>query len=130
MPGDFASQLAHLRLLIGWQLAVPGVPLLFMGGEFGQGPEWDALGELCWDEADQDQRTALAAYHGSAQHLYRRHRALWQGDDERDGFQWIDNENAAESVLAFLRQTTDKNPDTKTYRAFPQQMKPRPMTPS
>ena len=43
MPGDFASQLAHLRLLMGWQLAVPGVPLLFMGGEFGQGPEWDAL---------------------------------------------------------------------------------------
>ena len=32
---------ANLRLLYAWQYAQPGKKLLFMGGEFGQGREWN-----------------------------------------------------------------------------------------
>src|SRR5690606_28224424 len=39
--GDWWQRRAQHRLLIGWQVAVPGRPLLFQGAEFGQGREWN-----------------------------------------------------------------------------------------
>ena len=41
MPGQDQHRFANLRLLYGWQHAQPGKKLLFMGGEFGQGREWN-----------------------------------------------------------------------------------------
>ena len=52
LPGDFSAQLAQLRLLLGYQVAVPGRPLLFQGGEWGQGREWAWQQSADWHEAD------------------------------------------------------------------------------
>ncbi len=41
MPGDEWQQFANLRVLFGNQWLNPGKKLLFMGQEFGQGPEWN-----------------------------------------------------------------------------------------
>src|SRR5216684_894018 len=48
MPGDDWRKFANLRLLLGYQLSVPGKKLLFMGGEFGQWAEWDHDASLEW----------------------------------------------------------------------------------
>ena len=48
MPGNGRQMLANLRLLFGCQYTHPGKKLLFMGGEFGQGTEWNFNKALDW----------------------------------------------------------------------------------
>jgi len=104
MPGDWWQRRAHLRILLGYQVAVPGRPLLFMGGEFGQGREWDWASSLTWCEAAEPDRAGITAFLRESLRLYRTMPALFARDDTRDGFQWVDCENWQESTLAFLRK--------------------------
>ena len=48
MPGDEWQKFANLRLLFGYQAAVPGKKLLFMGGDIGQWAEWDHDSSVQW----------------------------------------------------------------------------------
>ena len=104
LPGDWWKKRAQLRLLLGYQVAVPGRPLLFQGGEFGQGREWNWDRSVDWDEAQEPERVGVSNYLRKALHLYQSEPALHVRDDFRDGFQWVDCDNAAESILAFLRK--------------------------
>ena len=103
-PGDWWQRRAQLRLLLGYQIAVPGRKLIFQGDEFGEGREfaWDRT--VSWDEARQPDRQQITAFLARCLTLYRSEPALHVRDDHRDGFQWVDCDNAAESVLAFLRR--------------------------
>ena len=103
MPGDWWRKRAQLRLLLGYQVTVPGRKLLFQGGEFGQGREfaWDR--RVDWDEAAEPERAGIMAFLSTALRAYQTEPALYARDDHRDGFQWVEDANAAESVLAFLR---------------------------
>jgi 1,4-alpha-glucan branching enzyme len=104
MPGDWWRKRAQLRLLFGYQVAVPGRPLLFQGAEFGQGREWDWDRSADWNESEEPERRGIADFLRAALRLYRSEKALHERDDHRDGFQWVDCDNAAESLLAFLRK--------------------------
>ncbi|MCK6487152.1 MAG: 1,4-alpha-glucan branching protein GlgB [Planctomycetes bacterium] len=110
MPGDWWQRRAHLRLLMGYQATVPGRPLMFQGGEFGVGREFDWNHRLDWHEADEPDRRGLVAFLRAALALYRSEPALHVRDDHRDGFQWVDCENAAQSILAFLRKAPGAPP--------------------
>ncbi|MCH8497599.1 MAG: 1,4-alpha-glucan branching protein GlgB [Marinobacter sp.] len=105
MPGDAWQQRANLRLLLSYMYAYPGGKLLFMGGEFGQYQEWDALAQLDWGLLDHPGHRGLQHLVSDLNRLYRAEPALHQRDYQADGFQWIDCHDTTQSVISFLRRS-------------------------
>jgi 1,4-alpha-glucan branching enzyme len=108
MPGDDWQRFANLRMLLGYQWLFPGKKLLFMGGEIGQSGEWNANSQLDWWLLD------AGPYHRGIQRfvqdlncLYKNEPGLWKADYDHVGFYWIDCSDNDNSVLSFVRQTTD-----------------------
>ncbi len=104
MPGDVWQKCANLRLLFGYQYTQPGKKLLFMGGEFGQWREWDHESSLDWHLLDGEQHSGLQRYVRDLNTLYRAELALHELDCEPHGFEWIDCNDAEQSILTFLRR--------------------------
>jgi len=103
MAGDDWQQRANLRLLLGYQYAMPGKKLLFMGGELGQRREWNHDGSLDWHLLTQPGHAGLLRFVADLNALYAREPALSVCDFERGGFEWLDPDDADRSVLCFLR---------------------------
>ncbi|MDQ3145720.1 MAG: 1,4-alpha-glucan branching protein GlgB, partial [Actinomycetota bacterium] len=103
MPGDRPHQLADLRALFGWMWALPGAPLLFMGGELGQDREWASDRSLDWHLLEHAGHAGVAALVRTLNRVTREEAALWSGDYEPVGFEWIDADDAEGSCYAFLR---------------------------
>ncbi len=103
MHGDPWQRRAHLRLLFCYQFTQPGKKLLFMGSELGQEREWDHDGTLSWELGEQPERIGLRWLLADLHKLYRKHPCLYVGDGEEEGFQWVDCDDNARSVIAYLR---------------------------
>jgi 1,4-alpha-glucan branching enzyme len=110
MPGDLWQQFANLRLLYGYMWAHPGKKLLFMGGEFGQRSEWAHERALEWGLLQHAEHAGLARWVRDLNALYTGEPALHEIDFEAAGFQWVDADNADQSVLAFLRRGRSGRP--------------------
>lgn len=108
MPGGYEEKFSNLRLLYGCMLTHPGKKLLAMGQEFAQFKEFSASGELEWDLLDFDAHTILRNYVKALNHFYKKEPALYLLDNNTDGFEWINNTAANESVVSFLRKTHKK----------------------
>ncbi|MGQ9622239.1 MAG: 1,4-alpha-glucan branching protein GlgB [Candidatus Caldatribacteriaceae bacterium] len=109
MPGDDWQKFANLRLLFGLLFGYPGKKLLFMGGEFGQRREWNHDAALDWFLLEYEPHRGLRRFVRDLNHLYLREKALWESDHEHAGFEWIDCNDAENSVITFLRK--GKDPD-------------------
>ena len=107
MPGDPWERMANLRLLFAWLFAHGGKKLLFMGGEFAQGHEWNHDTALDWGLLDQPDHKGIHDLVCDLNGLYRRHPALYEGDCQPDGFSWIDCGDRFNSVLTLLRKASD-----------------------
>ncbi len=103
MPGDAWQKFANLRLLLAYMWAEPGKKLLFMGGEFGQGAEWDHDGSLAWHLLEVGWHAGVQRFCRDLLHLYRETPALWRQDTQPGGFQWVDFRDAEQGVVSFLR---------------------------
>ena len=103
MPGDRIAQFANLRAYLAFQWAHPGKQLLFMGGEFAQSTEWSQERGLEWWLAGYPEHRGVQRLVHELNRCYREHGALWELDHEPGGFEWIDEHDAAENVIAFLR---------------------------
>jgi len=105
MPGaDDWQKFANLRLLLGYMYSQPGKKLLFMGAEFGQWREWQHEESLDWHLLRYAPHQGVMQWVKDLNHLYRHEPALHEGDCEPWGFEWIDCDDAAASVLTFLRK--------------------------
>ncbi len=109
MPGDYWQQFANLRLLYGYQYAMPGKKLLFMGGEFAQWTEWDHDAELDWALTVHRYHDGIRRFVGDLNHLYRSNPALYETDFAGEGFRWIQADDWQNSVFAFCRMAKDPN---------------------
>src|SRR5690606_7859449 len=107
MPGDPWQQFANLRLLLVNQFTQPGKKLLFMGGEFGQWAEWNHDTSLDWNLLDWPSHRGILKLVDDLNRLYRAEPALHEGDCQSFGFEWINANDAAQSVTIFLRKARD-----------------------
>lgn len=104
MPGDDWQKCANLRLLLGYMYGQSGKKLLFMGGEFGQWREWNHEDSLDWHLLDREAHAGLQKWVADLNRLYRDEPALHQKDFEPTGFEWVDCNDALQSVVSFLRR--------------------------
>lgn len=108
MPGDSWQRFANLRCLYAYMFTHPGKKLGFMGGEFGQWREWSATQSLDWHLLAEEPHHKLQVLMGDLNRLYRDEAALHQVEFDYTGFDWIDCNDADNSVLAYLRRGSDR----------------------
>ena len=104
MPGDWWQKRANLRLLLGYMWAHPGKKLLFMGGEFGQGLEWNHNAALEWHLLEKPEFRGLQQWVKDLNTALREYPPLHELDFSQDGFRWIDCTDWQQSVVAWLRK--------------------------
>jgi 1,4-alpha-glucan branching enzyme len=104
MPGDDWQRFASLRTLLGYMWTHPGKKLLFMGGELGAWSEWNHETELDWSLAGRPPHAGMLRFVEDLNRLYRDEPALWEQDFSDRGFEWIDCNDADNSVISFVRK--------------------------
>ena len=104
MPGDEWQRFANLRAYYGFMWGHPGKKLLFMGQEFAQASEWNHEQELPWHLLDIPQHAGVQNLIRDLNVLYQNHTALHQLDCDQAGFEWLSNDDAEQSSLAWLRK--------------------------
>ncbi len=107
MPGDHWQKLANLRTLFAYMVTRPGKSLLFMGSEIAEPCEWNHDQSLDWHLAEQPDRAGFMRFMERLGKIYREGSAFWQLDSEPRGFEWIDVNDRANSVLSYLRRSDD-----------------------
>ncbi|MGD1982693.1 MAG: 1,4-alpha-glucan branching protein GlgB [Chromatiaceae bacterium] len=109
MPGDEWQKHANLRLLYLYMFAHPGKKLLFMGCEFAQGREWASAETLDWYVLDYPLHQGMQRLVKDLNGFYQASRALHQHEFDWRGFEWIDCQDADQSVLSFVRRGDDQH---------------------
>lgn len=104
MPGDDWQKFANLRALYAYMYAHPGGKLLFMGAEFGQWSEWNHDASLDWHLVDQHFHQGIIQTLKSLNRLYASEPALYEISFKEEGFEWIDIQDTANSVISFVRK--------------------------
>ncbi len=104
MPGDEWRKFANLRMLYGYMYTQPGKKLLFMGAELAQYREWNHDGELDWHLLDLPLHSGMMQWVSDLNAYYRDEAAAHRCDTDPAGFEWIDADDALNSVLSYVRK--------------------------
>ena len=104
MPGDEWQKFANLRLLYTYMFTHPGGKLLFMGDEFGATSEWNYKTELQWHLLQFDGHRLLKDCVRDLNFLLRNEPALYENQFNSYGFEWVDLNHRAETVIVYRRK--------------------------
>ena len=104
MPGDETHKFANLRLLLGYLYTQPGKKLLFMGGEFGQKSEWNHDTGIDWNLLRSGAHYGIKLLVSDLNRIYRSEPSLHRFDFDQRGFEWVECNDAGNSVLTFIRK--------------------------
>ncbi|MDD2414726.1 MAG: 1,4-alpha-glucan branching protein GlgB, partial [Eubacteriaceae bacterium] len=111
MFGPYDMKFDQMRLLYAYMYFHSGKKLTFMGNEFAPFTEWRYYESLEWFMLDYEKHHQFNAYIKSLNKFYMREAALWQKDHGWDGFEWIDADNAGQSILIFRRMADNPEDD-------------------
>lgn len=103
MPGDDWQKFANLRAYYAFMWAHPGKKLLFMGGEIAQRKEWDHNHSIDWHLLEHKSHRGIQNTVQALNTVYKKSPALYELDSSPAGFEWIDNNNNAQSIFSFVR---------------------------
>jgi 1,4-alpha-glucan branching enzyme len=105
MPGDYWQKFANCRMFLAWMFAHPGKKLLFQGMEFGQWAEWKYNQSLDWHLTQMPMHDGLCRLVQHLNWLYQNEPSFYEFDDSYDGYEWIDFNDADNSVWSFMRKS-------------------------
>lgn len=104
MPGNDWEKFANLRAYYGYMWGHPGKKLLFMGCEFAQGHEWQHDEQIAWDLLENPQHKGMQSLVRDLNAVYRGTPAMHRYDCEEHGFEWIEMNDAENSIFAWIRR--------------------------
>ena len=104
VAGDEWQKFAGLRLLYAYMWGMTGKKLLFMGCEFGQRQEWRHDSSLDWHLLEHESHRGVMQAVADLYRLYTTEPAMHELDNRPGGFEWIDCNDAASSVISILRK--------------------------
>ena len=107
MPGYQVDKYANLRTGYTYMFGHAGKKLLFMGQEFGQEREWSEARELDWFLLDEKLNKGMQEYVKELLTLYTSNPAMYENDNNWDGFEWVDCNDMDRSIYSFIRKTAD-----------------------
>ena len=107
MPSPYATdKYANLRGAYAFMFGHPGKKLLFMGQEFGQEREWSEERELDWNLIGENKLNAgMQAWVKELLMLYKTNPAMYEMDDEYQGFEWNNPDDSYHGVYTFTRKS-------------------------
>jgi 1,4-alpha-glucan branching enzyme len=111
MPGDEWQSFANLRLLYCYMFTHPGTKLLFQGAEFGQSEEWNFQDSLDWHLLQYNVHKGVQTLIRDLNTLYKKEPALYQKQFSAEGFEWIDYNDAENSILVYIRHGNKEKDD-------------------
>ena len=111
-PGDYWREFAGMRTLAFYQMTHCGGKLNFMGNEIAQFIEWRYYEGIQYFLAEQYESHAnQQRFVATLNRFYNEHPALWQNAYTEEGFEWIDPDDAEQSVISFVRKGDDPKDD-------------------
>ena len=108
MPGYPDDKFKNLKAAYAFMIFHPGKKLLFMGQDFGQLREWSEERELDWYLLKEDNHKDLQNFVKTLFHMYKKYPALYAGDNDPEGFEWINADDADRSIFSLVRKSPTK----------------------
>ena len=108
MPGEGFDKYANLKAAYAFMTGHPGQKLLFMGQEFAQLREWSEERELDWFLLSEEPHQQIQNWYRDLLHLYKKHPALYELDNDPAGFEWINKDDIFRSIFSFVRHSKGK----------------------
>lgn len=108
MPGEGFDKYANLKAAYAFMTGHPGKKLLFMGQEFAQLREWSEERELDWFLLSEEPHQQIQNWYRDLLHLYKKNPALYELDDDPEGFEWINKDDIFRSIFSFVRHSKGK----------------------
>lgn len=105
MPGYAMDKYANLRVGYAFMFGHAGKKLLFMGQDFGQEREWSEARELDWFLLGEKSNKGLHDFVKELLKLYRRTPAMYENDNNWNGFEWMNADDADRSTYTFIRKS-------------------------
>jgi len=90
---------------LSWMWAHPGKKLIFQGIEFGQFAEWKHAFSLDWHLTQSPANDGLRRLVQHLNWLYTHEPSFYECDDSYEGFEWIDFNDADNTVWSFMRKS-------------------------
>ncbi|HKK95647.1 MAG TPA: 1,4-alpha-glucan branching protein GlgB [Anaerovoracaceae bacterium] len=108
MYGGYDDKFKNLKLIYLYQITHMGRKLNFMGNELAQFIEWRYYEEIEWFLLKYPIHYSFNNYIRRLNDLYLRETTLWDSSCNDFGFEWIDADNANQSVITFIRRKKEK----------------------
>lgn len=103
MWGNYEQKFAQVKNLYLYMMSHPGKKLNFMGNELAHFREWDENKEMDWFLMKYPQHQSFVRFFRDCSRIYG-HTESFTHDFSTDNFQWIDADNADQSIYAYVRK--------------------------